>query len=128
MGKELQPPAGPLNKVVAYGVRQQAFQQVDEWNRAGQIDKVVRVSDTPPVRLRERGPRDFDEVPPMELAALIQNLLDRGDRAPDEPLVPEPLFQTVLAAYGCLRLTPKVRQSLERGDSHACCPGALSGL
>ncbi|WP_185974724.1 AAA domain-containing protein [Deinococcus detaillensis] len=113
VGKDIQ---SALNKVVAYGLRQQAFQQVDEWNRAGQIDKVIRVRDTPPVRLRERGPRDFDEVPPMELAALIQSLLDRGDHAPDEPLAPEPIFRTVLAAYEGQRLTPKVRQSLERAD------------
>ena len=113
VGKDIQ---SALNKVVAYGLRQHAFQQMDEWNRAGQIDKVVRVRDTPPVRLRERGPRDFDEVPPMELAALIQSLLDRGVHAPNEPMAPEPLFRTVMAAYGCSRLTPKVRQSLERAD------------
>lgn len=89
---------------------------MDEWDRAGQIDKVVRIKDTPPVQLRGRGPRDFDEVPPMELAVLIQSLLDRGHHAPDEPLAPEPLFRTVLAAYGGQRLTPKVRQSLERAD------------
>ena len=97
VGKDIQ---SALNKAVAYGLRQREFQQVDEWNRAGQIDKVMRIKDTPPVRLRERGPRDFDEVPPMELALLIQNLLDQGDHTLDEPSAPEPLFRTVLAAYG----------------------------
>ena len=113
VGKDIQ---SALNKAVAYGLRQQEFQQVDEWNRAGQIDKVVRIRGTPPVRLRERGLRDFDEVPPMELAVLIQSLLDRGDHTLDEPLAPEPIFRTVLAAYGSQRLTLKVRQSLERAN------------
>ena len=113
VGKDIQ---SALNKAVAYGLRQQEFQQVDEWNRAGQIDKVVRIRGTPPVRLRERGLRDFNEVPPMELAVLIQSLLDRGDHTLDEPLAPEPIFRTVLAAYGSQRLTLKVRQSLERAN------------
>ena len=111
MGKDIQ---SALNKVVAYGLRQQAFQQVDERNKAGQIDKVVRIKDTPAVQLRERSLRDFDEMPPMKLAVLIQSFIDRGDHAPDEPLAPKPLFRTVMAAYGGQRLTPKVRQSLER--------------
>ena len=111
VGKDIQ---SALNKVVAYGLRQQAFQQADKRNKVGQIDKAVRIKDTPSVRLRRQGPRDFGEIPPMELAVLIQNPIDRGDHAPDEPLAPEPIFQTVMAAYGGQRLIPKVRQSLER--------------
>ena len=113
VGKDIQ---SALNRAVAFGLRKGELQQMDEWNRAGQIDKVVRITGTPPVQLRERGPRDFDEVPPMELAVLIESLLGRGDHTPDEPLAPEPLFRTVLAAYGGQRLTPKVRQSLERAQ------------
>ena len=113
VGKDIQ---SALNRAVALGLRKGELQQVDEWNRAGQIDKVVRISGTPPVQPRERGPRDFDEVPPMELAVLIESLLSRGVHTPDEPLAPEPLFRTVVAAYGGQRLTPKVRQSLERAD------------
>ncbi|PYE51991.1 AAA domain-containing protein [Deinococcus yavapaiensis] len=102
-----------LNRAVAKAVRGGVFVQVDEWQRPGQIDKIVRLANTPPVRLRERGPRDFGDVPPSEVRAFMMELLRREPflaDANDEAL----LFRRVLHAYGAQRLTLKARQVLER--------------
>ena len=39
----------------------------NETNKSGLIFSVVRVTGSPPIKLRSRGPRSFEEIPPSEL-------------------------------------------------------------
>lgn len=100
-----------LNKSVAQAPRTGVFVQEDEWHRVGQVDKVLRLPDAPPVRLRTRGPRELAEIPPREVAALMTELL-RLEPELNTPDDPEPLFRRVLGVYGAQRLTLRAREAL----------------
>ncbi|EYB67853.1 hypothetical protein DEIPH_ctg032orf0104 [Deinococcus phoenicis] len=102
-----------LNKAVTKGLRAGIFEQTDEWGTPGQVEKVVRLAGTPAVRLRERGPRDLTDVPPLELAALMHDML-RLEPMLDMDGNPEPLLRRVLVAHGGKQLTLKRRHVLER--------------
>ena len=101
-----------LNKAMTRALRAGVFEQADEWGTAGQVDKVVRLSGSPVVVRRERGPRDLLDIPPSEVGALMRELMadDPGLRAEDT----DPLFRQVLSVYGAQRLTAKARQVMER--------------
>jgi hypothetical protein len=68
-------------------------------------DDVLRPAGSPPVRVRELGPRTLDEVPLDEVAELMDRLATGG--AAD-------LKRAVLDAYGLVRLTAKADEYLER--------------
>ncbi|GGK85680.1 DUF559 domain-containing protein [Deinococcus radiotolerans] len=118
-GKTLQ---GHLNRAVARGLRQGIFEQTDENGQPGQVEKVVRLHGTTPVILRERGSRDFTDIPPLELAALMQEVR-RLEPELAEPHAQEELFRRVLALHGGERLTLKRRELLEHSYQH--CIGQL---
>ncbi|MDV6373394.1 AAA domain-containing protein [Deinococcus arenicola] len=101
-----------LNKAMTRALRAGVFEQADEWGTAGQVDKVVRLSGSPVVVRRERGPRDLLNIPPSEVGALMRELMadDPGLRAEGT----DPLFRQVLSVYGAQRLTAKTRQAMER--------------
>lgn len=67
--------------------------------------EVLRPAGSPPVRVRELGPRALDEVPPSELAELVRRLAAAG--ATDLP-------RAVLDAYGLVRMTSKAEALLQR--------------
>jgi len=67
--------------------------------------EVLRPTGSPPVRVRELGPRALDEVPPSELAELVRRLAAAG--ATDLP-------RATLDAYGLVRMTAKAQTLLER--------------
>jgi hypothetical protein len=71
----------------------------------GQGDEILRVAGSPPVRVRELGPRSLDEVPLPEIAELMERLTTAG--AND-------LKRAVLDAYGLVRMTAKADEYLER--------------
>ena len=101
-----------LNKAMYRALRAGVFEQADEWRTSGQIDKVVRLSGAPTVVQRERGPRDFLDIPPSEVRALMRQLMaDDPDLCAENP---ELLFRQVLREYGAQRLTAKARQAMER--------------
>ena len=101
-----------LNRSVAQALREGVFVQADEWNTAGQVNRVLRLPDTPPVRLRQRGPRELSEIPPREIAELMFQLLMLEPEL-DTPGDPEALLRRVLGVYGAQRLTLKARTALE---------------
>ena len=110
-----------LNRSVAQGVRSGVFLQENEWGLVGQIDKVLRVPGTPPVRLRQRGSRELAAIPPHEVAALMRELL-RLEPELDTPDDPESLLRRVLGLYGAQRLTLKAREALTY--AYACLQGS----
>jgi len=71
----------------------------------GQKIKTFRLSEQPKAPIRDLGPRDLAEVPPLELAAVLDSMRDSQF---DE----EEWFRALLKFYGLVRLTPKVRKQL----------------
>ena len=72
-----------------------------------QDDDVVRMPDSPAVRVRELGPRALEEVPLDEIAELIRRLrVARGISEPTE------VKRAVLGAYGLVRLTARADEYL----------------
>jgi len=71
---------------------------------------VLRAAGTPPVRVRELGPRTLDEVPLDEVAELMRRLRAAG--AGD-------LGRAVLDTYGLIRLTAKAEQYLNTAEGLA---------
>lgn len=67
LGGELQK---KMNKALQYAIREGAIVYEDELKRGGLIYSIVRLKGTSPIRLRKRGPRLFEEIPPSELNAL----------------------------------------------------------
>jgi hypothetical protein len=72
-----------------------------------QDDDLVRLPDSPAVRVRELGPRALDEVPLDEIAALVNRLRStRGVSGETD------LKRAVLGAYGLVRLTTRADEYL----------------
>jgi very-short-patch-repair endonuclease len=69
---------------------------------------IVRVNGSPPIKLRTRGPRSFEEIPPSELQVVARYLADRdGFRwGSDEHL------RKVLESFDLKRLTTQVGTTL----------------
>jgi len=81
--------------------------QNDEQSRGDQINQVVRVTGSPEVNVRDRGPRTLDELPPLEIRAVREKLLR------DEPgLDEEQLVRQMAAVYGIVRKTAQIREML----------------
>jgi hypothetical protein len=68
-------------------------------------EDVLRPAGSPPVRVRELGPRTLEEVPLDEVAALMDQLAAAGA---------DDLKRAVLDTYGLIRLTARADQYLEQ--------------
>src|SRR5262245_25635405 len=64
MGNELR---SILNKALANAIRQGRVLSEDETGKRGLLYSVVRMKGSPPIKLRSRGLRTFEEIPPSEL-------------------------------------------------------------
>jgi very-short-patch-repair endonuclease len=64
MGRELK---RTMNKALHNTFRQGHIVVEDELNTKDFVHAIVRITGTPPVILRERGPRRFEEIPPSEV-------------------------------------------------------------
>ncbi|MEA2255670.1 MAG: hypothetical protein QOG35_1715 [Solirubrobacteraceae bacterium] len=73
-------------------------------------EEILRVAGSPPLRVRELGPRALDEVPLDELAELTRRV--RATGATD-------LARAVLDAYGLVRMTAKAEEILARARALA---------
>jgi len=82
--------------------------------KGGVLWSVVRAKGTPPIRLRDRGPRSFEEIPPSELQLVARYLVERRGL----PLGSEAHLRAVLECFDLKRLTTQVdaalREILER--------------
>jgi hypothetical protein len=76
-------------------------------------DDILRPAGSPPVRVRELGPRTLEEVPPDEVAELMERLTEAG--AND-------LKRAVLDTYGLIRLTARADEYLENALRLASAP------
>lgn len=96
-----------LNRAIYRAVKLGRLVQNDEQERGGQINQVVRVAGSPAVNVRDRGPRALEDIPPLEIAAVREKLLQVE---PD--LEQEQLVRQLAAVYGVVRKTPQVRKLL----------------
>ena len=105
MGGELKK---SLNKALQHAIRGGTVVNEDESGSGGLVYSIVRSTNAPAVLLRERGPRDFDEIPPSELQLVARRLSQNGDF----DLGTDAHLRAVLDYYGLKRLTAQVSTRL----------------
>lgn len=107
-GKKLTTTArAPLSSAVYWLAQERKVALIRRDEIPWQDDDLVRMPDTPAVRVRELGPRTLEEVPLDEIAELMRRLRDsRGVRGDDE------LKRAVLSTYGLVRLTTRADEYL----------------
>lgn len=93
-----------LNRATAYGIRSRRLAQISD-SIQGQTEKTLYLPGTPPVVVRELGPRSLVDVPRSEVATLMAEL---GPHAPRLPL-----YRAVLDLYGLTRLTGRAERYLD---------------
>jgi len=81
------------------------FEQSDK--RTPMQQAVLRLTGSPPVRLRTRGDRTIDEIPSSEIASLMQCILDEQLGISDDDL-----YRRILDHYGFQRLRGPTRDRL----------------
>jgi hypothetical protein len=105
MGHELR---SIMNKALANAIRQGRVISEDGMSKRGLLYSVVRVKGSPAIKLRSRGPRTFEEIPPSELQTVAMYLAEqRNLRAgSDEHL------RAVLECFDLKRLTAQTSTTL----------------
>lgn len=96
-----------LHNAVRRAVRDRRVLVLNERGTRDFDDHVVRVSGAPRILVRPLGPREFSEVAPSEVAAVIQELSRRSLGLDDRVL-----FREVLSFYGTRRLTANIEETL----------------
>jgi len=101
MGGELK---RAMNRALQRSIQEGRVAKEDESGKGGLVYSIVRLAGTPPVVLRERGPRDFEEIPPSELQLVGRRLLrnDGFESGSDAHL------RAVLEYFDLKRLTVQV--------------------
>jgi hypothetical protein len=108
-GKKLTSVArAPLSNSVYHLAREGRIELVREEEVPWQGDDVVRAPDSPPVVVRELGPRELIEVPLDEVAELMRRLRAGGHTGD--------LKRAVLDAYGLVRMTARAEQYLSTAE------------
>ena len=107
-GKKLTSVArAPLSSAAYWLAKEERLHITREADIPWQGEDVLRLPDTPAVRVRELGPRTLEEVPLDEIAELVRRLRSAegvdGDAA---------LKRAVLSTYGLKRLTAKADEYL----------------
>lgn len=97
-----------MNKALQNAIRQGRVISEDESGKGGLLFSVVRMTGTPPIRLRARGTRTFEEIPPSELQIVAKYLVQRHglESGSDRHL------RATLETFDLKRLTTQVGTSL----------------
>ena len=97
-----------MNKALASIIRQGRVVSENEPGNTGLIFSTVRSNGSTPVKLRSRGPRTFEEIPPGELRAVGKHLCETRNmsRGSDEHL------RAILEYFDLKRLTTQVGTTL----------------
>ena len=98
-----------LNRACAAAVRKGLVAAASPLVLDGQAQLVLRSPESPEVIPRERGPRQLDELPPDEIAALLRSL-----RGTIGPMDAEVLKRQALERLGWVRLTRNVSEFLDQ--------------
>jgi hypothetical protein len=105
MGHELKK---TMNKALSLAIRQGRVECEDEAGEGGLLFSVVRAKGAPLIKLRSRGARLFEEIPPSELQLVAKYLL----RQHNVTLGSDEHLRAVLDYFDLKRLTPQVETSL----------------
>ena len=98
-----------LNRACAAAVRTGNVVAANPLDREGQAQLVLRSPESPNVILRERGPRELDELPADEIAVLLRFLCEASGT-----METEALKRQVLERLGWVRLTRNVNEFLDQ--------------
>lgn len=104
MGHELK---STMNKALSHAIRQGRVIYEDEAGKGDILFSIVRVNGSPAIRLRSRGPRSFEEIPPSELQVVAKYLLKRDGFISGS----EEHLRAVLECFDLKRLTQHVGTS-----------------
>jgi hypothetical protein len=105
MGRELK---NTMNKALAHAIREQRLVSENEAAEEGLLFSVVRVHGTSPIKLRTRGPRSFEEIPPSELQLVAVYLAEQRGL----PAGSEAHLRAILECFELKRLTSQVVTTL----------------
>ena len=103
------PALSALNRACAAAVKAGVLIDANPLGQEGQVQRVLRSPGSPAIVLRQRGPRELDELPPDEVAILLSLL-----RKDDHMMEAEDLKRQALGELGWVRLTRKVNAFLDR--------------
>jgi len=98
-----------LNKALREGIHRHQLIPRNEYRNQNTEDLIIRGPNVAEVVVRPRGSRSFDEIPPSEVAELMNRI---EAAAPFRSLPEETLFRKVLAFYEIKRLTKKIESQL----------------
>jgi hypothetical protein len=93
-----------MNKALHHALRTGEIASEDESGRGGLIYSIVRSAGTPPVVVRARGPRAFEEIPPSELQLVARTLTNERGLEPGS----DAHLRAVLDFFDLQRLTAQV--------------------
>jgi very-short-patch-repair endonuclease len=97
-----------MNKALANAVRQGRVISENEPGTSGLLLSTVRLHESPPVKMRRRGPRSFEKIPPGELRVVGHHLSETRDIGfgSNEHL------RAILECFDLKRLTTQVETTL----------------
>lgn len=107
--------AKTLNSAVTTAVRQGHLVEENPLGEAGVKPRTYRLAGQPSALLRELGPRSFDQVPPAELAAVMDRIADE-DGWEDASNV----YRRAITAYGFRLLRTPTRLRLDEVAGRLC--------
>ena len=103
---------GPLkrtmNKALQHAIQKGQIISEDESEKGGLVYTIVRSASAPPVFVRERGPRNFEEIPPSELQLVARMLAKSSDLEPGS----DAHLRAILDFFNLKRLTVQVGTAL----------------
>ncbi|NLE46282.1 MAG: DUF559 domain-containing protein [Chloroflexi bacterium] len=115
LGHELK---STMNKALAHAVRQGILVTENEGAERGFIFSVVRLKGSPAIKLRNRGPRLFEEIPPSEVQIVAKYLIEHQGFSSGS----DAHLRAVLECFDLKRLTTQVgttlRELIEKSFPH----------
>lgn len=110
MGSELK---RRMNKALQYALSEGLLLNEDEGTYGGLVATIVRLPESPPVVVRQRGERTFDEIPLSELQLVARKI----SKQKDLEIGSEEHQRAVLEFYELKRLTNNVCNTLKKAMS-----------
>jgi len=97
-----------FNEAIRKAICEGKLEDCDEHNAEDDVFRwIVRKTGTPSVIVRKRGSRDFDEIPPMELGAMMKYVYSQNPSQSSDDLL-----RVVVERYDLGQLTPSIREKL----------------
>jgi hypothetical protein len=97
-----------MNKALAHAIRQGRLMSENELGERDLALSVIRMANSPPIKLRNRGPRSLEEIPPSEIQVVATYMAIRQglSHGSDQHL------RAVLEFFDLKRLTSQVTATL----------------